>query len=677
MSPAVLSRACLMLALVAVPLAPLLPLPGAPLPQKQLLLLALAGAGSLLVWWQARRGAELPALGTPVDGTLALWVGAVLLAALAAARPGLAAYGASLPLASLMLYVLAIKSLRRAAHVRALYAAVFGVALVVSVSCLAGYARFLADGAPEVARSGYLANAIFPHSYLGAQYLAMVFVGGAVLVLEPGGTRRRWRPLAAIGLLPMAAALFVIGSRGAWLAVLLALGVSTLLRTSAHDARTGARHTRRRLLRLAWHAGVALGVMTLLGLALSLTGTLAGAGDYAFERLAMLFDPQRVQFNYSRLDVWRDSLDMVAEHVLLGVGPGHFETSFPPYHTSDHSVPHAHNQLMQLLSETGSVGLAAFLLLLVQARRAALRGAALLAPDGERRGPFHAALAALLAGALYFLWETPLQWAETGSLMVVLLAILSRAGCSSRDAVTRAPVAHAGGLAVLLALALTLPATVDFLSATRAAAQAHAAETQAALAADPTAQLEHQRQAVAAIERADAAFPYGADFLAWRARVLTRMRQTEEALQAWREADARAPGTFEANSAIGSLLLRLGRPAEAVAPLRTAVIAHLGAEAAPTYMRLATAYKRAGQFEEAWTCYLTLVGYFHFETVEPAVLLDAASVLVSLQRLPLFADRLLIMHAGLVPDSEQDPVVIGLREQVQALRTRGPRVLGD
>ena len=57
----------------------------------------------------------------------------------------------------------------------------------------------------------------------------------------------------------------------------------------------------------------------------------------------MLFDPQRAQFNYSRIGVWRDSLDMVADHVLLGVGPGHFGTSFPLYHATDHSVPHAHN----------------------------------------------------------------------------------------------------------------------------------------------------------------------------------------------------------------------------------------------------------------------------------------------------------------------------------------------
>jgi O-antigen ligase len=669
-----LARLLLLVAVAAVPLAPLLPVPGTPLPQKQLLLLALAGAGAVCVWWQARRGDELPALETPVDGALMLWVAAILVAGALAPHTGLAAYGVGLVLASLVLYVVAVKSLRRPEHVRALYAVVFAVALVVSGFTLVGYARFLAEGAEEQARAAYLASSLFPHSYLCAQYLSMVVAGGAVMVLESGGLRR-WRLVAALGLVPMAAALFVIGSRGSWLAVAVALGISTLLRASTRAS--GDRDRRRQIVRVLWRGSVAAAALVLVGLAVSLAGPLEGAADFAFERLAMLFDPQRAEFNYSRLGVWRDSLDMFADHVLLGVGPGAFETSFPPYHASAYGISHAHNQLVHLAAETGVAGLAAFLLLLRQARRTAVRGAAHLGADDERRGLFHAAVAALLTGTVYFLWETPLLWAESGSLLIVLLAVMSRAGCTSRDASTTRLRAALGVVLALVALKITMPITLDYLKATDHAVAAAEAEADAPQAADRAGYEERLTEAVSQLAQADADFPWGADIVAWRARLLLQLGRQEESLEVWREADARTPGTFEANSAIGTLLLKLGRPQEAIAPLRAAVIAHLGRQSAPTFARLASAYARSHQLEEAWYCYLALVGYFHFESVQPGILLDAADVLVQLQRLPLFAQRLLTMHGELVPGSADDPEVARLAAAAEELRRRGPRVLGD
>ena len=664
------AQVCLLASLAVVPLAPLLPVDGAPIAVKQLLLLGFGSLGALALWCLARRGESTPALGTPVDAALLLWLAVTAAAACWASRPGLAAYGLGLELAWLLLYLLAVKTLRRPRHVRTACLAVAAPSLVIACLGLLGYARFLADDASETARAAYLSTSLFPHSYLAAQYLVMVFVGGLVLVLEAGA--RRWRLGLALGLVPVGAYLFVIGSRGAYL-VLVATAVGSMVLRGVSRPSPDA-NGRRRLARLAWRGGVALSVLLLAALALSLAGPLSGAAQFAFDRLAMLFDPSRSQFNYSRLDVWRDSLDMVADHMLLGVGPGHFETMLPTYHAGEASVPHAHNQFVHVLAESGVAGLAAFLLLVRQARRTSVRAAAHLAGDEQRRALFHAAVAALLAGLLYFLWETPLLWAEAGSLMVVALAIASRAGCDTREAPTRPLVANATVALVLAGLAVVLPATLAYQRHTRLAAAADEEEHAAARATSEEQRQLHLERAVAALAESDAAFPYGPKMLAWSAQLLAQLGRLEDALAVWREADARSPGTYNANSAIGALELRAGRPQAAIEPLRRAVIAHLGPESAATYVRLAQAYLRSGQHEEAWACYLTLVQQFHFQTVQPSILIEACRALVNLQRLPLFAGRLLKIYAELRPTETGQPGYTQMLEAVAEMRDRPPRV---
>lgn len=477
-----IARLCLLATVAAVPLAPLLPVSGAPLAIKQLLVLGLGSLGCVVLLGRALAVRTAPALSTPVDGSLLVFLAVVGASALGAVSLGLSAYGAGLSLALLLMYVLAIQTLRRPAHVRQLYAAVFVSSLVVSGLGLHGYLEFLKDRPDEQLRALYLSTALFPHSYLAAQFLVMVVVGAAVLVLEPG-TRRGWRVVTALGLVPMSAYLFVIGSRGAYVAVAAALLLSMLLRGAVASSPAGGR--RRTVARLLWRTLLAAGALALVALALQLTGSLGSAAEFAFDRLAMLFDPSRSEFNYSRLDVWKDSLHMVAEHVLLGVGPGNFETSFTAFHAGDKPIPHGHNQFVHVLAESGVAGLAAFLLLLRQARHAAVRGAAHLANDVERRPLFHAAVAALAAGALYFLWETPLLWVEAGGLIVVLLAVMSRAGCTSRDAVPSPVRALSAAALVALCLWATVPAGLDYLAATRLAMESERVELTPAASPTP------------------------------------------------------------------------------------------------------------------------------------------------------------------------------------------------
>lgn len=59
-----------------------------------------------------------------------------------------------------------------------------------------------------------------------------------------------------------------------------------------------------------------------------------------------------------RIEVWRDTAKLVSDHPLMGSGPGTFGAVFPGYKTRPDKVTyeHAHNDYIQLLAETGGVG---------------------------------------------------------------------------------------------------------------------------------------------------------------------------------------------------------------------------------------------------------------------------------------------------------------------------------
>ncbi|MGM0568566.1 MAG: O-antigen ligase family protein, partial [Elusimicrobiota bacterium] len=75
-----------------------------------------------------------------------------------------------------------------------------------------------------------------------------------------------------------------------------------------------------------------------------------------------------------RLLIWRDSLKMAADNVPGGIGIGEFRNVFPSYASDElleilpqgvHIVNYAHNEFIDLFSETGLTGLGVFLWFLV------------------------------------------------------------------------------------------------------------------------------------------------------------------------------------------------------------------------------------------------------------------------------------------------------------------------
>jgi O-antigen ligase len=138
-------------------------------------------------------------------------------------------------------------------------------------------------------------------------------------------------------------ALIFNATRGAWIAV-----VVTILLYAAIIARS----SRRSLL-------VALTVLVIFGLiAVTVPETQArirSIGDMNF------------QSNSERLLLWESAGKMFYDHPLVGVGFGQFKELYQSQYISplakEPNLPHAHNNVMQFLAETGIVGLTGFIYL--------------------------------------------------------------------------------------------------------------------------------------------------------------------------------------------------------------------------------------------------------------------------------------------------------------------------
>lgn len=81
-----------------------------------------------------------------------------------------------------------------------------------------------------------------------------------------------------------------------------------------------------------------------------------------------LLDPNTQDFSTAeRLAHWLAGLHMFFAHPILGVGIGNYPDAYTPYHIANFLDPlgHAHNIYINFAAETGSIGLAAYLLFLL------------------------------------------------------------------------------------------------------------------------------------------------------------------------------------------------------------------------------------------------------------------------------------------------------------------------
>lgn len=99
------------------------------------------------------------------------------------------------------------------------------------------------------------------------------------------------------------------------------------------------------------------GVMAVFGAMAMMAALVLWLGsDKLFERFSEPHDQYRVQ-------IYRDSLSMAMHKPILGYGMGTFSTVYPAYRSfyTNLFVNHAHNDYLEMLVDTGVVGLALFL----------------------------------------------------------------------------------------------------------------------------------------------------------------------------------------------------------------------------------------------------------------------------------------------------------------------------
>jgi O-antigen ligase len=169
---------------------------------------------------------------------------------------------------------------------------------------------------------------------------------------------------------------------------------------------------------------VAFGVLAALALSL-----LAG-GASTVERLADRFAGTLNANEIDRSVIWRETIPMVQDFALTGVGAGSFQHAILVYQQTRVFVPHlgtewhfnhAHNHYLQGLAEGGLLLLVPAAVVLMLFVRLAWRR--MHDGDEEVRGMRLAAMAGLVGVAVQSLWEVPLTMPAAALLAATLAAM--------------------------------------------------------------------------------------------------------------------------------------------------------------------------------------------------------------------------------------------------------------
>lgn len=170
-----------------------------------------------------------------------------------------------------------------------------------------------------------------------APYLVMVFSLMMGVACHVRWDKKEWFLVGLVALLSIAA-LILTYTRSMWIVMLLVITIFVVLQKS-------------------WWPAIAAAVL-IAGLGLGLV-TSSVIRDRAYELTKLQHDASLE----SRFGVWGGALAMVRDRPLLGVGAKCFMASRGKYQIPDGptDLRQAHNQVLNVVAETGIIGLAAFL----------------------------------------------------------------------------------------------------------------------------------------------------------------------------------------------------------------------------------------------------------------------------------------------------------------------------
>lgn len=201
------------------------------------------------------------------------------------------------------------------------------------------------------------ATATRVYSYLGnpnllAGYLLPALVLSAVAVFA----WQRWtaKALALTMVLVNAACMAFTGSRGGWIAIVVSTVVLVFL-FRKWWAQYLPRFWRR------WGIAIFIGSFAILLLAAIIVS------ESLRDRVLTIFAGRDDSSNNFRQNVWAAVIEMIRDRPILGIGPGNnaFNKIYPLYQRPRFTALSAYSVLLEIAVETGFIGLACFLWLLV------------------------------------------------------------------------------------------------------------------------------------------------------------------------------------------------------------------------------------------------------------------------------------------------------------------------
>lgn len=213
--------------------------------------------------------------------------------------------------------------------------------LLFSASAVSVYALFQFFGGRDIFRGTaltpygdfYRANGGYNFSLTFAGNQLMAFCLAFTMILYEKEPLRRALYLLAGGLI-FASVIATFG-RSTWIAAMLVLGLGTWL-------------VNRRLFAVFGAAFIVFAVVLALAL------------PVFQERFLSIFDLAQ---NETRLNLWKTSVAIIADHPVWGIGPGRFTNLFPLYKVPGFydTATHAHNDALNMAVGSGLLGLLAWL----------------------------------------------------------------------------------------------------------------------------------------------------------------------------------------------------------------------------------------------------------------------------------------------------------------------------
>jgi O-antigen ligase len=262
----------------------------------------------------------------------------------------------------------------------------------------------------------------------------------------------------------------------------------------------------------------------------------------------------------NRYDFYRVALDQFEEHPVFGVGGDNFADPYLVHRRTLEAPRHPHSLALRVLSQHGLVGSALFVLFIVAMSAAVLRVRRRTGPEtGASVAACYAAFAAFFIHALVdWLWAFP-------ALAVLGFAMLGVGASVDEDVRDRSPSARRTrmiALPVRIAVAVLLLAAAVSLAIPGVAAR-YTASAYENFREDPRSALDR-------LDRAADLNPLSDEPLVAKGVIEQRLGRPGQAVAPLRDAIERRPGNWFAHLELGLALAQLGRSTGAEASLSEA-----------------------------------------------------------------------------------------------------------